>query len=121
VRQGEGRSVACFLRGSCAPYPRRDRQGTLEITSSGLYWHGSWGFGRRTLTIAQSPIDLEVRDADKTHWNVKKGGKAFGVLPVPAFRTIVCTTDAGVIELTVPQEDAPLVRAALERQSQRDS
>lgn len=113
LARGEGRALTCFLKGSVDPYPRRSRQGTLELTRDEITWRASWGIPRRAVPINEHVQSVEVRQADRSEWNVKKGGKAFGVLPVPEFLVIVCKTDRGVLELSVPSADVPLVQAAL--------
>lgn len=114
-RQGEGRTVSCSLRGSVDPYPRRSRQGVLELTQDGIAWRPTWGLHRRLIPITEHIHSVEVRQAGRSEWNVKKGGKAFGVLPVPEFQVVVCKTDRGELELSVPSTDVGLVKAALSR------
>ena len=115
-RQGEGRFVTCSLRGSVDPYPRRSTQGKLALTSSRVAWRPAWGVRRRWLTIDERIQSMERRPAGGSEWNVKKGGKAFGVLPVPEFQVVVCTTDRGILEFSVPSADLVLVETALGRQ-----
>jgi len=40
---------------------------------------------------------------------VKKGGKALGVVEVPAFVVVTCTGSSGALDLVVPSADEPLV------------
>jgi hypothetical protein len=68
--------------------------------------------------LIDGPIrSVGVRTAGRADWNLKKGGKAFGVFPIPEFKIVEATTDAGVVELGVTSRDVPLVVAAL---SQRE-
>lgn len=97
------------------PYPRRTRQGVLELTQDGIGWRPAWGFHRRLIEMNEFVLSVEVRDAGRSEWNVKKDGKAFGVLPVPEFQVIVCRTDKGVLEFSVPSTEVDLVRARLTR------
>ena len=60
-------------------------------------------------------IDLDVssvesRPADHREPNVKKGGKAYGVVAIPSFWVVTCHTDSGSADLVVPAADAPLVK-----------
>jgi hypothetical protein len=109
----EARAVSCFLKGSADPYPRRSKQGTLELTRDGITWRPSWSFRRRPIPINEEIRSVDVREAGRSEWNVKKGGNAFGVVPVPAFQVVVCKTDRGTLELSVPSTDMGLVLTAL--------
>lgn len=114
-RQGKGRAVSCFLRGSVDPYPRHTRQGVLELTQAGIVWRPTWGLHRRVIPITEQIHSVDIRQAGRSEWNVKKGGKAFGVLPVPEYQVVVCKTDRGELELSIPSADIGLVKAALSR------
>jgi hypothetical protein len=114
-RQGAGLIVTCFLRGSMDPYPRRSRQGTLQLTRNGIAWRPFWGIRRHLIPINEQVESVAVREAGRSEWNVKKGGNAFSAVPVPKFQVVVCKTDRGVIELSVSTTDVGLVRAALAR------
>jgi hypothetical protein len=80
-----------------------------------MVWRPTWGLRRRPIPITEQINTVEVRQAGRAEWNVKKGGKAFGVLPVPEFQVIVCKTNRGDLELSVPSTDVGLVRAAISR------
>jgi hypothetical protein len=80
-----------------------------------MAWRPTWGLHRRLIPISEHIRSLEVRQADRSEWNVKKGGKAFGVLPVPEFQVVVCKTDRGELELSVPSTDIELVKTVLSR------
>jgi hypothetical protein len=67
------------------------------------------------IPIRECVQSAEVRQAGRSEWNLKKGGTAFGVIPVPEFKVIVCQTDRGILKLCVPATDVALVRAALMR------
>jgi hypothetical protein len=72
--------------------------------------------------VIDAPIrSIEVRAAAQSEWNVKKGGKAFGVVPIPEFKVVEATTDAGVVEFAVPIWDVPLVVFALHGDGQEAS
>ena len=113
LRRGEGRTVSCFLRGSAAPYPRHLRPGTLVLTHGEMGWRPQWSFRRRLIPLRECVQSVEVRRPGRAEWNLKKGGTAFGVIPVPEFKVIVCQTDRGALKLCVPATDVALVRAAL--------
>lgn len=111
-RDGEGRTVSCFLRGPGAPYPRRLRQGSLKLTRDGISWRPFWSLRRRSIMINERIRSVDVRQAGRSEWNLKKGGNAYGI-PVPELQVIVCQTDRGVLELSVPDTDVGLVVTAL--------
>ena len=115
LRGGEALTVSCFLKGSADPYPRRSKQGSLELTPDGIAWRPFWRFQRRLIPIRERVQSVEVREAGRSEWNVKKGGNALGVVPVPEFQVVVCKIDGGVLELTVPGTDVNLVVTALRR------
>jgi len=50
---------------------------------------------------------ISVRPPGPAEWNVKKGGSAFGVVPVPRFLTIVCKTGEGTVDATTLRGKAP--------------
>jgi hypothetical protein len=115
LQLGESRSVSCFLRASFGPYPRRVRQGMLDLTKSSAEWRPFWSLRRRPLQLVLRVESISVRPPGPAEWNVKKGGNAFGVVPVPRFVTIVCKTGEGTVELTVVDVDVPLVTRFFER------
>jgi hypothetical protein len=67
------------------------------------------------IPITEQIHSVDIRQAGRSEWNVKKGGKAFGVLPVPEYQVVVCKTDRGELELSIPSADIGLVKAALSR------
>jgi len=108
-RAGEARAVSCFLRGSFSPYPRRLRQGTLNLAGTQATWAPALSVGRRRIAV-DSPITSAVsRPADHREPGVKKGGNAFGVLAVPSFVVVECVTPAGQLDFVVPDADEQLV------------
>jgi hypothetical protein len=113
-QRGESREVGCFLRGSLPPYPKRPKPGRLELSSGQVTWRPNWGSHRKRLLISEQVRSIEIRPPGRAEWNVKRGGKAFGVLQIPEFKVLVCQTERGVIEFTVPSIDVPLVSAALQ-------
>ncbi|MGO8961716.1 MAG: hypothetical protein ACLQFR_30745 [Streptosporangiaceae bacterium] len=113
-RAGEVRTVSCFLAGSTDPYPRHPRQGKLELTQDRIVWRPFWSVQRTPIAIDKRVHSVEVREAGRAEWNLKKGGNAFGV-PVPEFQVVVCHTDRGVVELSVPSTDVAVVLTALRR------
>lgn len=116
LQLGEGRRVSCFLRASFGPYPRKVRQGTLDLSPPIARWRPFWSLRRRPLTIASRIESVTMRPPGPDEWNVKKGGSALGV-PIPQFLTVVCTTTDGTVELTVPDVDAQLVARFFRAQS----
>jgi hypothetical protein len=64
--------------------------------------------------MIDGPIrSIDVRAAGNEERNVKKGGKMFGVIPLPEFKVVEATTDGGLVELAVTSWDVPLVVSAL--------
>jgi hypothetical protein len=112
LRGGERLRVACSLRGSAPPYPNRLRQGELEVARDEVRWRSSRSLGGAPLVI-EVPRSINVRAAGRGEWNVKKGGKAFGVIPLPEFKVVEATTDVGTVEFAVTSWDVPLVVSAL--------
>jgi hypothetical protein len=110
---GERLIVTCGLRGSAPPYPTRLRQGELELAQEEIRWRAFWSLGRTPLVIDTPIRSIEVRAAEQRERNVKKGGKAFVLIPIPEFKVIEATTDSGAIEFVVPSWDVPLVVFAL--------
>ena len=113
LKCGEHLIVACGLKGFETPYPRRRRGGELELSQQEVRWRASWWLRRDPLVIDTPVRFLNVRAADPSDWNLKKGGKVFGVIQIPEFQIIEATTDAGVLELAVPSWDVPLGVSAL--------
>ena len=113
VRDGSTRIVSCSLRGPRSPYPKRSKQGNLQISHGLVTWSPSWGLHRRKLTIDEKFQSIRVLDPGKAEWNSKKGGSAFGVIPIPKFQVLECQSENGVFEFTVPQADIKLVELAL--------
>jgi hypothetical protein len=111
-KAGEGRTVSCFLKGSAGPWPRRRRQGSLDLMPGEIAWRPYWSLHRRPIPITEQIESLKVRDPGSSEWNLKQGGSIRG-LEVPAFQVIVCETDRGVLELSVPSADVDLVVTAL--------
>jgi hypothetical protein len=109
VQAGEGRTVSCFLRADYGPYPRRKRQGMLEVRSPVARWRPFWSIRRPAIDLALSVTGVTVRNPDKSEWNLKKGGTFLGVVPVPRFQVVVCRTSDGTVEFAVPSTDAELV------------
>jgi hypothetical protein len=103
-----------MLKGDAPPYPKHPRQGSLELISGQVRWRPSWGLRRKSLLINEPIRSIDVRAAGRSEWNVKKGGKAFGVVQIPEFRVVVAKTDRGLLEFSVPSTDVELVRAALQ-------
>jgi hypothetical protein len=113
-RAGEGRTVSCFLKGSGDPWPRRKRQGSLDLMPGEIAWRPYWSLHRQPIPITERIESLQVRDPGPAEWNLKQGGNIRGI-QVPAFQVIVCKTDRGVLELSVPSTDVDLVITALRR------
>lgn len=117
VRRGEARSVSCFLRGTFDPFPRKLKQGELELSSEAASWTPFWSISRHPLALELAAEHVTTRPADSREPHVKKGEKVFGVMPTPAFVVVNCTTSMGVLELVVPSADGPLVAFCFEARS----
>jgi len=109
VRRGEARSVSCFLRGTVEPFPRKLKQGRLQLSSGGVTWTPFWSLSRKPVAIGLKVEGVTTRPSDSREPNVKKGGKALGVVEVPAFVVVTCTGSSGALDLVVPSADEPLV------------
>jgi len=109
LRRGESRRVSCFLRGTFGPYPRRLKQGSLELSGLGATWRPFWSFRRTLLSIDIEVASVDTRPADHREPRVNKGGKAFGVVGIPTFVVVTCSTPSGSLDLVVPSADLPLV------------
>jgi hypothetical protein len=108
VQGGETRRVSCFLRGSSAPYPRRLRQGSLDISTGVARWTPFWSVRRRPVPVYVVPTHIRTRRPDRREWNVGR---------TDVFVVITCVVDAHgsrqETDLVVPAADAPLVTAYL--------
>jgi hypothetical protein len=80
----------------------------------GMTWRPYWSLHRRPIPITERIESVKVRDPGPGEWNLKQGGSIRG-LQVPTFQVIICTTDRGVLELSVPSLDVALVVTALRR------
>lgn len=109
MRQGEARAVSCFLRGTVEPFPRKLKQGRLQLSSGGATWTPFWSLSRKPVAVGLGVERVTTRPADSREPNVKKGGKAFGVVEVPVFVVVTCTSSSGALDLVVPLADEPLV------------
>lgn len=103
VLAGETRTVSCFLRADFGEYPRRPRQGLLQLQKSAATWRPFWSIRRRALRLPTAVAVTGVREPGRPEWNVKSD----------QFRLLVCRTSTGVLELAVPTADVPLVEAFL--------
>lgn len=87
LKRGDQLIVTCSLKGPAPPYPSRLRQGELELTQKETRWRASW-LPWRTPLVLDTPVQsIEVRTAERSEWNLKKGGKAFGLIPIPEFKS----------------------------------
>jgi hypothetical protein len=122
IDRGEGRKLACLLRGSYGAYPRRFRQQMLDLEPGGMVVRPFWyGFNRRRYRIEEQVTAAYVRPRDsRTDWNVRDGGAyaAGGRLEWAGFSVIHCRTPQGFIEFAVPRPDVPLVLHYLRRKFQ---
>jgi hypothetical protein len=91
----------------------RPKQGTLELVEGEVRWRASTGLSRQTFAIDAPIRSVDVRDVAQGDWNIKRGGKAFGVFPLPEFKVLVAETDGGLLEFAVPSPDLSLVTTAL--------
>ena len=78
-------------------------------------WRPFWSIRRPAVDLALTVTGVSVRDPEQGDLNIKMGGRFLGVLPVPRFQVVVCTTTEGTIEFTVPSTDAKLVASFLGR------
>jgi hypothetical protein len=119
VMHGAGRTVSCALRGSVAPYPRRFKHGTLDITDTGAVWHPYWWSARsRTIVVDEHVLTAQPRPRNLgTDWNIKSGGvhSSDGLMPATGFTVLTCSTEGGWFEVAVPTPDVILVTAYLPR------
>ena len=61
------------------------------------------------MAIGLKVEQVTTRPADSREPNVKRGGKALGVVEVPSFVVVTCTGSSGALVLVVPSADEPLV------------
>ncbi|MBW4078201.1 MAG: hypothetical protein HIU84_06780 [Acidobacteria bacterium] len=113
VKSGQSRIVSCSLRGPAKPYPRISKQGKLQISTGAVVWTPKYSLRRRGIEIAQRFAKMSVRDPGRAEWNVKKGGTALGLIPLPKFQVLVCEDGGENYEFTVPLEDLALVQLAM--------
>jgi hypothetical protein len=104
--------VSCFLRGSAERYPKQLKQGTLRISGGTANWSPSFGSRSQTLIPGIKVQSVSIRAADGREPNVKEGGKELGVVAVPKFMVISCSTTDGILDLVVPTGDEPIVTQA---------
>jgi hypothetical protein len=120
LERGEGLVVSCFLRGLVAPYPRRWKQGSLELMKGRISWRPLWALRRRPILVDKHVRSVEVKPIPASAWNVKKGGRAFGLVSLPDFQMVVATADRTVLEFIVPCIDVQLVVSAIKRDGARE-
>jgi len=111
VRRGEARRVSCFLRGTVDPYPRRLKQGSLVLDGDHAAWTPFWSLRRKPLEVKMEVQSVETRPADQREPNVKKGGKAYGVVQIPTFLVVTCQAASASVDFVVPAADERLVRS----------
>jgi hypothetical protein len=112
-RAGTPLRVACSLRGDTAPFPRHVRQGHLVLDCGAITWFPFWSVARAGVRIPVPAAITGVREPGRAEWNVKRPGRAFGIIPIPDSRTIFIEANGATLELTVTAIDEPLVEAAL--------
>ena len=116
VRSGQARQVSCLLRGNFDPYPRRLRQGTLLLSGPVASWTPYWSFKRQPLAVEVTLDAVTTRPADKREGpKVKKGGRRWGVVAIPHFSVVTCTSSLGILDFVVPPADEPLVAGYFRR------
>ncbi len=91
------------------PYPRKLSQGWLDISPDVASWSPYWSLRRNPVTIGPSFLTIASRPADDREPNVKKEGKAFGVIEIPAFTVMSCASGDSSVDLVVPPGDEQLV------------
>lgn len=105
----KGFIVSCFLRGTYEPFPRGLKQGSLTLSSGPVSWTPYFSIKRSAVPINITVLSVTSRGADERERNVKKGGKAFGIVQVPTFEVVTCTTSSGSVDFVVPAADGALV------------
>ena len=113
LQRGEVRSVTCFLQGSSDPYPLHLKQGTLLLSGNRATWKPYWNLKRRRpLRIEGEFQAVTTRAADRRESEVVKtggGGRALGMILVPTFVVVTCTTPTLSVDFVVPSADETLV------------
>jgi hypothetical protein len=108
VQEGEARRVSCYLRGSSAPYPRRLRQGDLDVSRDAAHWTPFWGVRRRPVPVYVGSALIRSRRPDRREWNVGRP-ELFVVIT----RAVGADGTRPETDLVVPAADAPLVTGYL--------
>lgn len=106
---GESRRVNCFLRATFSTLPRRLTQGRLTLSPVKAVWAPSFGLRRTPIEIRDTLTSVTSRVADHREPGIKNGGRARGVIAIPAFSVVSCIADVGVVDLVVPSVDEGLV------------
>lgn len=109
VRGGEARRISCFLRGSVDPFPRKLKQGRLQLSHGVADWTPFSSLSRNPVALRFTIQEVSTRPADFREPNVKRGGTVLGVVAVPAFVVVSCAGSLGTVDLIVPSADGPLV------------
>jgi hypothetical protein len=120
IDRGDGRTLACFYRGTDEGMPRRFRRKTLDLTADGLVFRPFWSSPSRS----RFRIDAsEVTSAHlrprrpQTDLHVPATGvyQRGGIADYAGFEVIQCQTTRGQLEVAVPRPDVPLVLHYLHR------
>ena len=84
----------------------------MRISGGTANWSPSFGSRSQTLIPGIKVQSVSIRAADGREPNVKEGGKELGVVAVPKFMVISCSTTDGILDLVVPTGDEPIVTQA---------
>lgn len=113
IDRGEGRLVACLLRGDYGSYPKRFHRKMANLRPEALILQPFWSSpDRRSFEVDEPVISARPRvRAQNTDWNVPGTGiYAQGrVYAHAGFEVVECQTELGKFELAVPRPDVPLV------------
>jgi len=109
IEAGGSRRVSCFLRGTFDGLPRKLKQGTLVLSEGDVSWKPYWDLRKTSVDIRAEYRFVSTRDADEREPRVKRGGKAHGVVAVPSFSVVSCSSDDGTVDFVVPAVDEALV------------
>jgi hypothetical protein len=109
LRRGETRKVACWLRGSPAPFRPHLRQGWLYLSSRDAQWKPFWSIRRPSLPFNDPVESVTTRSPDDREPAAMKGG-TYGLIVVrPKWGVVTCRAMTGWFEMAVPAPDVPLV------------
>jgi hypothetical protein len=105
VREGELRSVTCFLRGSASGLPDSFKYGTLTVGPEGMTWQAYWRHRGKVLTLPPLTSVIAVsRPSGPGAWNIKRN----------LFKMVETAGPEGGVQFAVPGVGAELIRQAIQ-------